>query len=86
MAENNTLDKLKQAKKTLESARTRQSELTGQRKGLLQRLKNEHGCETSEEAEKKLKHLDEQITEERGQLDEALQELDDLQKEIAEAL
>lgn len=63
-----TEEKLLELKGEIESAKTKVSELTGQKKILMNQLKETWGCKTLEEANKKLAEMNKSIK----QLSEAI--------------
>lgn len=70
-------EKLLELKQKMDTARTAVAELTGQRKSMMNQLKDTWGCKTLEEADKKLekmtkeiKELDEEIKKRSAEIEE----------------
>lgn len=72
----NTQDLLK-IKREIEAAKTTVSELTGEQTLLMRQLKEQHGCNTVDEAEKKLEDLDIEISSMTRNIEKGLAELDE---------
>ncbi len=72
----NTQDLLK-IKREIEAAKTTVSELTGEQTLLMRQLKEQHGCNTVDEAEKKLEDLDIEIASMTRNIEKGLAELDE---------
>lgn len=56
-------DELLEIKEKIETAKTSKSKLEGKKENLMQRLKDDYGCETLEKAEKKKKKLQTEVDE-----------------------
>ena len=72
----NTQDLLK-IKREIEAAKTTVSELTEEQTLLMRQLKEQHGCNTVDEAEKKLEDLDIEIASMTRNIEKGLAELDE---------
>ena len=62
-------------KKQIEQAKTQVAELQGSRKHLMKELKDDWGCTTIEEAEKKLKKLQKELEQLQNKIKEQTEEL-----------
>ena len=76
------LDKIKAAKKKLDEAKQKQAELKGGLDQLMQRLKQDFGLESTDDAEKKIVLLETELGDIEAQLKDKLEELDDLMQEL----
>ena len=63
-------------KDEIDAAKTKVSELKGTEKYLMKQLKDQHGCDSVEAAEKKLATLDKQIEKVQKQIEKGTQELE----------
>ena len=70
-------DGLLNLKAEIDQAKTTVSELTGQKNALMKQLRETYGCKTVEEAEKKLKTMDKEITTIETQIQEGTKELEE---------
>ena len=61
---------LLELKKKVDAAKSKVSELNGHQQALLKQLKDDWGCKTIDEAEKKLKSMKDEI----GQLEQSIRE------------
>ncbi len=64
-------------KREIEAAKTSVSELTGEQTLLMRQLKEQHGCDTIEQAEGKLEQLDIEIASMTRSIEKGLAELDE---------
>jgi len=64
-------------KKEVEEAKNELAELRGQRTALNRQLKEQYGCSSLAEAEKKLKKMEEQISDLNTKIEEGLAEIDE---------
>jgi len=67
--------KLLDLKEQVEEAKIKVSELTGQQTALMKQLKEEFGCTTIEQAQKKLETMEKEITVLDKKIEEGVQEL-----------
>lgn len=63
-------------KKKVEEAKTKSTELTGQKNALMKQLKKDWGCDTIEQAETKLKKLEKQIESIDEQIESGIEEIE----------
>ena len=64
-------------KKEIEEARETATELTGRKKQLLENLKKDWECPTTEQAEKKAAKMEKDITQLNNQIKEGVEELEE---------
>ena len=62
-------------KKDIDEAKTKQSELVGQKNALMTQLKNDWGCKTVEEAQEKLKTMGEEIEDIEDKIEKGVTDL-----------
>jgi len=62
-------------KKDIDEAKTKQSELIGQKNALMTQLKNDWGCKTVEEAQEKLKTMGEEIEDIEDKIEKGVTDL-----------
>lgn len=72
----NTQDLIR-IKREIEQAKTSVQQLTGEQTVLMRQLKEQHGCDTVDEAEKKLEELDIEIASMTKNIEKGLSELDE---------
>jgi len=70
-----TEQQLLKLKQDVDAAKTKVSELTGQRTALMKQLKDDWGCKTVEEAEAKLQGMESAVEQLGQQIDEGVTEL-----------
>lgn len=63
-------------KNEINEAKTKVSELTGEKQALLRQLKEEYGCKTIDEAQKKLKSLQKEIEKLEESIEQGIEELE----------
>lgn len=71
-----------QLKGKIENAKTRQSQLEGERIAILKQLQKEHDCKTIEEAEAKVVELEGRLTKLQERLEKKEEELDTKLQEV----
>ena len=76
------MDKLKQAKKKVETARTKQAELDGRRKQLMEQLQNDFKLSSVADAEERLEYLENQVSDLTVQIGERVSDLDLMMEEM----
>ena len=64
-------------KHQIDEAKTNATELTGQQKSLMDRLKKDWNCTTTVQAEKKVEELETEITQLNTSIDKAVKELEE---------
>ena len=64
-------------KHQIDEAKTNATELTGQQKSLMDRLKKDWNCTTTVQAEKKLTELEKKITQLNTSIDKGVKELEE---------
>ncbi len=64
-------------KHQIDEAKTNATELTGQQKSLMDRLKKDWNCTTVEQAEKKVEELETEITQLNTSIDKGVKELEE---------
>ncbi len=64
-------------KHQIDEAKTTATELTGQQKSLMDRLKKDWNCTTVEQAEKKVEELETEITQLNTSIDKGVKELEE---------
>lgn len=84
MAED-VLKKVKRLRETVDAMKTKQNQLEGRLGSLYDQLQNEFGLSSLDEAEAKLKDLDEQQQEQESRLRECISDLDDMYDELKDA-
>ena len=62
-------------KKDIDEAKTKQSELVGQKTALMTQLKNDWGCKTVKEAQEKLKTMGEEIEDIEDKIEKGVTDL-----------
>jgi len=62
-------------KKDIDEAKTKKSELVGQKNALMSQLKNDWDCKTVEEAQKKLKTMGEEIEDIEDKIEKGVTDL-----------
>lgn len=70
-------DDLLELKSNIDSAKSKISELEGQKKMLMKRLKDDYGCTTLKQAKKKLDELNESVTELDDQIQQGIEKLEE---------
>jgi len=70
-----TEQQLLKLKQDVDAAKTKVSELTGQRTALMKQLKDDWSCKTVEEAEAKLQSMESAVEQLSQQIDEGVTEL-----------
>ena len=73
----NTPDKLLGLKSEIDQAKTRVSELTGQKQGLMKELKDNWQCTTLKQAEKKAEELEKEISAMTGDIEKGVAEIEE---------
>ena len=68
---------LLELKDAVDGAKTKVSELTGQNNALMNQLKNDWECKTIQEAEKKLKTMDDELTSIDKEIETKIKELEE---------
>lgn len=64
-------------KHQIDEAKTNATELTGQQKSLMDRLKKDWNCTTVEQAEKQIKQIETEITQLNTKIDKGMEELEE---------
>jgi predicted nucleic acid-binding Zn-ribbon protein len=72
-----TENELLSLKREIDDAKEKNLQLKGQLEALLQQLKDGFGCETVEQANKKVKSLEKQITDLSNEIETGMQELEE---------
>jgi len=73
--------KLLQLKEQLEEEKSQRSELQGEYKSVMKQLKDDHGAESLEQAEKKIKKEQEELQEMEESIRERVEEVESLMEE-----
>ena len=68
---------LLQLQQEIEDAKTEVSKLEGRKERLMEELQEKWACPTMEDAQKKLKELNEQVTKLNDQIEEGLEKLEE---------
>ena len=66
---------LMQLKKDVDAAKTKTTELTGQKNALMKQLKDDWKCSDLDSAQKKLTKMDEELETLEGQIEKGIEEL-----------
>lgn len=72
----NQTEKLLNMKQTIDKAKEDVSRLEGRKEQLYETLKNDHGCETIKEAEKKLDKMNKELDKKETSLQQGVSELE----------
>lgn len=72
-----TEKQLLELKKKVDEAKTKSTELTGQKNALIKQLKKDWGCDSIEEAEKKMKKFEKQIESIDEQIEKGIEEIEE---------
>ena len=81
MIKNNNLDKYLKLKKKVELAQQQADQAKGALQEIMKQLKKEFGCNTLQEAKKKLKQLERQKKSSKKEFDEAVEKFEEDWKE-----
>ena len=68
--------RLLELKQEIDEAKTKVSELTGQKNALMKQLKEEYGCKTIQDADNKVDDLEKQIDDLNSQIEQGIEELE----------
>ena len=69
--------RLLELKQEIDEAKTKVSELTGQKNALMKQLKEDYGCKTIQDADNKVNDLEKQIDKIKKQIDSGIAELEE---------
>ncbi len=72
-----TTEKLLQLKSEIDQAKTKVSELTGRKQGLMKELKDDWQCTTLKQAEKKARDLEKEIADLSAGMEKGVTELEE---------
>jgi len=75
---NNVTEKIRKIKRAIDESKTKRAELEGRRKQLMERLKNDFGCESLEDANRRIETLSAEVEEMQAKLDDSMAKLDEM--------
>ena len=64
-------------KEKIDSAKEKAAELTGRQKGLMKELKDDWGCDTVAQAEKKIEEMETEVTQINEKIKKGVEELEE---------